>query len=51
VPRAACADGALGAADPSSDCARFLAGSEKAQAQWRLEGEFARFEAQPWAGR
>jgi len=46
-----CADGALGAADPAPDCARFLAGSEKAQAEWRLEGEFVRFEAEPWAGR
>jgi adenosine deaminase len=51
VPRMACADGAPGAADPAPDCARFLAGSEKAQAEWRLEGEFVRFEAQPWAGR
>jgi adenosine deaminase len=51
VPRAVCADGTLGAANPAPDCARFLAGSEKAQAQWRLEGEFVRFEAQPWAGR
>lgn len=51
APRAACATGALGAAEPAPACAALLATSEKAQAQWRLEAEFARFEALPWASR
>ncbi len=44
-PVAACAAGPLGAARPAPACARFLAGSPKARLEWRLEGQFQRFEA------
>ena len=36
----------LGAEKPSAVCSRFLAGSEKAAAQWELERRFREFEAQ-----
>lgn len=44
VMAASCA----GAPTPSPTCLAFLAGSEKAAAQWRLETEFTRFEASTW---
>jgi adenosine deaminase len=43
-PVAACASDSAGAAKPSAACATFLAASERAREQWKLEGEFARFE-------
>jgi len=45
-------DGAPVAActSPGPACDAFLKGSEKAQAQWRLEQDFARFEAKALAG-
>ena len=51
APREACADSAPGRGAPAPACAAFLAGSEKARAQWRLEAEFAAFEALPWGER
>jgi hypothetical protein len=33
---------------PSAACRAFLDANEKAREQWRLETEFARFEATPW---
>jgi len=39
----ACAHGGSGA------CAALLKASEKARLQWRLEGEFRKFEASPWS--
>ncbi len=50
APREACAEVTPGAGTPGATCAAFLAGSEKARTQWRLEAEFAEFEALPWAG-
>ncbi len=44
----ACAGSAPGGAAPSPACGELLQRSEKAAAQWRLEREFARFEAQSW---
>ncbi len=44
VPAEACADDDLGSAEPGTACAAFLAKSEKARLQWKLEGELARFE-------
>ncbi len=41
----ACAGDPPGAPGPSRRCATFLAGSERAREQWRLEAEFAAFEA------
>jgi len=41
---AACVGDAPGAEKPSAGCSQFLAASERAREQWRLEGEFARFE-------
>lgn len=41
---AACADVPLGDLTPPKPCADFLAASEKALQQWRLESEFAAFE-------
>ncbi|MGH6981147.1 MAG: adenosine deaminase family protein [Stellaceae bacterium] len=41
---AACASEKLGDDHPAAECGNFLTGSEKARLQWRLEGEFARFE-------
>jgi adenosine deaminase len=40
----ACAGEVLGAAKPSAECARFLASSERAREQWKLEAAFADFE-------
>ncbi len=42
------ADSCAGAQAPSPACLAFLGHSEKAAAQWRLETEFARFEASTW---
>ncbi len=49
---AACADAPQGAHDLSQHkaCADFLARSEKARQQWRLESEFAAFEKSVTAG-
>lgn len=44
-PVAACANDALGSRNPSTHCAAFLKGSEKAQQQWELESRFRDFEA------
>lgn len=43
-PIAACATDQPGPAPPSAPCAAFLATSEKAALQWRLETDFAAFE-------
>jgi adenosine deaminase len=43
-PVAACATGPLGAEKPTDGCTKFLAASERAKEQWKLEAEFARFE-------
>jgi adenosine deaminase len=43
-PVAACATDTAGAGKPSAACAKFLEANERAREQWRLEGEFARFE-------
>jgi hypothetical protein len=40
--------GEKASAQPSAECQRFLDGSEKAQLQWKLEGEFRQFEAHGW---
>ncbi len=40
----ACVGDAPGAEKPSLGCEQFLAASERARMQWKLEGEFARFE-------
>jgi hypothetical protein len=40
----ACANDVKGAAKPSAACAKFLAASEHAREQWRLESAFAEFE-------
>jgi adenosine deaminase len=40
-----CQGDSLGGATPSSSCAAFLKGSEKARQQWELERRFAAFEA------
>ncbi|MBT6117273.1 MAG: adenosine deaminase [Rhodospirillaceae bacterium] len=45
VAVADCAKEALGAEKPGKVCASFLEGSEKARLQWRLERDFAVFEA------
>jgi adenosine deaminase len=50
TPREPCA-GALGGTEPAAACRDFLARSEKAQAQWRLEAEFAAFEGMSWGPR
>jgi adenosine deaminase len=44
TPAAACGADELGRAEPSPPCAAFLAKSEKARLQWKLEAELARFE-------
>jgi adenosine deaminase/adenosine deaminase CECR1 len=44
----ACAGNTLGAENPTRDCAAFLASSERAQEQWRLEAEFVAFESLSW---
>jgi adenosine deaminase/adenosine deaminase CECR1 len=45
----ACAGDALGSDDPTRTCAEFLASSERAREQWRLEAEFVTFESLDWA--
>jgi hypothetical protein len=40
----ACLGDAPGAEKPSPGCEQFLAASERARMQWKLEGEFAKFE-------
>ncbi len=40
----ACVGDAPGAGKPSAGCELFLAASERARVQWKLEGEFAKFE-------
>lgn len=44
TPVTACAGDTLGAAEPSAACAAFLARSEKARLEWKLEAELDRFE-------
>jgi adenosine deaminase len=46
VPVGACRGQALGGDGPTDSCKGFLAGSEKATAQWELERRFRDFEAQ-----
>ena len=41
---AACALDRMGSENPSAACGKFLAASERAREQWRLEAEFAKFE-------
>lgn len=43
-PVAACSSGTLGE-EPSSGCAAFLQGNEKAREQWELERRFGKFQA------
>jgi adenosine deaminase len=43
-PVAPCATDVLGTGHPSAACAKFLASSEHAREQWKLEAEFASFE-------
>jgi adenosine deaminase len=43
-----CAAAKPGAEKPPAVCRKFLDGSEKAHLQWKLEGDFNQFEAQPW---
>jgi len=45
----ACAGERPGAREPSPACAEFLASSQRAREQWRLEAEFADFERLDWA--
>lgn len=45
TPAAACAGSTPGAATTPDACRRFLAASEKARLQWRLEAEFREFES------
>jgi hypothetical protein len=45
----ACASDAPGSENPTRACAEFLASSERAQEQWRLEAKFVAFEALEWA--
>jgi adenosine deaminase len=40
----ACVNDAAGTEKPSAGCEQFLAASERARMQWKLEGEFAKFE-------
>jgi adenosine deaminase len=40
----ACLTDAPGAEKPSAGCEQFLAANERARMQWKLEGEFAKFE-------
>jgi adenosine deaminase/adenosine deaminase CECR1 len=47
TPAAACAKDTVGAATASQACYDYLAGSEKASQQWRLETAFDKFEALP----
>jgi adenosine deaminase/adenosine deaminase CECR1 len=45
----ACASDFLGFKNPTRSCAKFLASSERAREQWRLEAEFVMFESLIWA--
>jgi hypothetical protein len=45
----ACATDVPGAENPTRECAAFLASSERAREQWRLEAEFTAFETLDWA--
>ena len=45
----ACASDTPGSKSPTRDCADFLASSERAQEQWRLEAELVDFETLNWA--
>jgi hypothetical protein len=45
----ACAGDAPGSENPTRTCAEFLATSERAREQWRLEAEFVAFESLDWA--
>ncbi|MCP4655748.1 MAG: adenosine deaminase [bacterium] len=47
----ACRSDRLGGEKPSAACAAFLAASEKAALQWRLERQFHEFESLPWLRR
>jgi adenosine deaminase len=49
APADACAATPLGAVDPAPSCQGFLAASERARQQWRLEADFAEFERLRWA--
>jgi len=44
----ACESDSPGSQNPSRACAEFLASSERAREQWRLEAEFVVFEALSW---
>jgi len=44
LPVSACAKDFAGGGKPSARCAEFLAASERAREQWKLEGEFSTFE-------
>jgi adenosine deaminase/adenosine deaminase CECR1 len=44
----ACTGDTLGSENPARACADFLASSERAQEQWRLEAEFVAFESLSW---
>jgi adenosine deaminase len=48
VAVAACAGDRPGARAPSRTCQAFLAGSDRAREQWRLEEQLAEFEARAW---
>jgi hypothetical protein len=48
APADACAATPLGGSDPAAACRALLTASERARQQWRLEGEFAAFEALRW---
>jgi len=43
-PVAACSGDSAGAVKPSAPCAKFLGDNERAREQWRLEGEYTKFE-------
>ena len=45
APVKACANDEIGDGHPGTECGNFLASSEKARLQWRLEAELAKFEA------
>ncbi|MGA7936021.1 MAG: hypothetical protein WCA35_20880, partial [Kovacikia sp.] len=44
----ACTNDSPGSTVPSKNCTAFLKQSDRAQAQWQLEADFAEFEALPW---
>jgi adenosine deaminase/adenosine deaminase CECR1 len=49
TPTPACASDTPGSGNPTRTCADFLASSERAQEQWRLEAELVEFETLNWA--